>query len=98
VYDLLVICSVGCDQQNFGNTLYSGKDKKTEVGETFKARVSDDPNAIVEPKILGTETFWDKGDSQVPLEKFKREARLCQNLSRDYFDLIIEPIQRFRKG
>jgi len=39
-----------------------------------------------------------QGDSQIPSEKFKREARLCQNLSRDCFDLIIEPIQRFWKG
>jgi len=56
---------------------------RRKFGETFKARVPDDPNAIVEPKILGTEMFWDKGDNRIPSEKFKREARLCQNLSRD---------------
>jgi len=33
------------------------KIERRKFGETFKARVSDDPNAIVEPKILGTETF-----------------------------------------
>jgi len=48
-------------------------------------RVPDDPSAITEPKILGVETFWDKGNSQIPLEKCKREARLCRNLSRDLF-------------
>ena len=60
-----------------------GKIRRRKLGETFKVRVPDDPSAIVEPKILGIETFWDKGDSQIPSEKFKREARLCQNLSKD---------------
>ena len=62
-----------------------GEQRREEFGENFKVRVPDDPSAIVEPKILGVVTFWDKGDSQIPSEKFKREARLCQNLSGDYF-------------
>jgi len=61
------------------------KIERWKFGETFKARVPDDPNAIVEPKILGTETFWDKGDSRISSKKFKREARLWKNLSRDWF-------------
>jgi len=62
-----------------------GEIRRRKFGETFKVRVPDNPSAIVELKILGVETFWDKGDSQIPSEKFKREARLCQNLSRDLF-------------
>jgi len=33
------------------------KIERRKFGETFKARVPDDPNAIVEPKMLGMETF-----------------------------------------
>jgi len=59
------------------------KIERRKFGETFTARVPDDPNAIVEPKIWGTETFGTRGDSRITSEKFKREARLRQNLSRD---------------
>jgi len=37
------------------------KIERRKFGETFKARVPDDPNAIVEPKIWGTETFGMRG-------------------------------------
>jgi len=47
--------------KNFGDTLYNGMDGKTEVGETFKTRVLDDPNALVKPKILGTEALGVRG-------------------------------------
>jgi len=57
--------------------------ERQKLGETSKARVSDDPNAIVELKILGIKTFGNERDSRIPSEKFKREARICQNLSRD---------------
>ena len=57
--------------------------EERKLGETFRARVSDNPNALVEPKILGIETFGNEGNSRTPSDKFKREARLCQNLSRD---------------
>ena len=78
-----MICSVGCDQENLGTPCIVGKIERRKFGETFKARVPDDPNAIVKPKILGYRNVWDEGDSRIPSEKFKREARLCQNLSRD---------------
>jgi len=35
--------------------------EKRKLGETFRARVSDDPNALVKPKILGTEVLGVKG-------------------------------------
>ena len=62
-----------------------GEKRREEFGENSKVRVPDDPSAIVEPNILDAETFWDKRDSQIPSEKFKREAGLCWNLSRDLF-------------
>jgi len=36
VYDLLMICLVGCDDKNFGDTLYSETDGKMEVGRNFQ--------------------------------------------------------------
>jgi len=42
--------------------------EKRKLGETFKARVSDNPNALVKPKILGTETLGTRGQSN-PLAK-----------------------------
>jgi len=68
-----------------GTPCIMGEKIREEFGKNSKVRVPDDPSAIVEPKILGVETFWDKRDSQIPSEKFKREARLCRNLSRDLF-------------
>ena len=35
--------------------------EKRKLGETFRARVSDNPNALVKPKILGTETLGVRG-------------------------------------
>jgi len=58
------------------------------LGENFKVRVPDDPSVIAEPKFLHVETFRDKGISRTPLEKSKREARLCRNLSRGLFIFI----------
>jgi len=57
-----------------------GRMEKRKLGETFKDRVSDDPNALVKPKILGTEALGNEGTAEPPL-KILREARLCQNLS-----------------
>jgi len=37
--------------------------------------VPDDPRAMVEPKILGSETFWDKGISRILLEKNLKERQ-----------------------
>jgi len=59
----------GCDDKNFGDTLYSETDGKTEVGRNFQARVLDNPNVLVEPKILGIETFGNEGNSQTPSDK-----------------------------
>jgi len=55
--------------------------EKRKLGETFRARVSDNPNALVEPKILGTEALG-TGDSQTPLEKFKRGKAMPESLLR----------------
>jgi len=38
------------------------------LGETFKARVLDNPNALVEPKILGIEILGMRGQPN-PLRK-----------------------------
>jgi len=40
--------------------------ERQKLGETFRARVSDNPNALVEPKILGMETFRNEGNSRTP--------------------------------
>jgi len=56
--------------------------ERRKLGETFRDRVSDDPNALVKPKILGTEALGMRGQPN-PLWKILREARLCQNLSGD---------------
>ena len=53
--------------------------ERWKLGETFRNRVSDDPNALVKPEILGTEALGMRG-RQTPL-KIVREVRLCQNLS-----------------
>jgi len=53
--------------------------ERRRLGENFRARVSDDPNALVKPEILGTEALGTRG-RQTPL-KIVREVRLCQNLS-----------------
>jgi len=42
--------------------------EKRKLGKTFRARVSDNPNALVEPKILGTETLGMRGQPN-PLRK-----------------------------
>jgi len=66
---------------------------KWKLGETFKARVSDNPNALVEPKILGTETLG-AGDSQATLQKFERGKAMPESLSRLILSLNFEPIQK----
>jgi len=53
--------------------------EKRKLGKTFRARVSDNPNALIEPKILGTETLG-RGDSQTPSEKFKRGKAMPESL------------------
>jgi len=58
--------------------------EKRKLGETFKARVSDDPNALVKPNILGYQSIGSEGTAEPPLKNL-REARLCQNLSWDWF-------------
>ena len=35
--------------------------KRRKLGEIFKARVSDDPNALVKPKIWGTKALEVRG-------------------------------------
>jgi len=42
--------------------------EKWKLGETFRARVSDNPNALVEPKILGIEIVGSREQSN-PLAK-----------------------------
>jgi len=42
--------------------------EKWKLGETFRARVSDNPNALVEPKILGIEILGTRGQSN-PLRR-----------------------------
>jgi len=42
--------------------------EKWKLGETCKARVSDNPTALVKPKILGTETLGTRGQPN-PLRK-----------------------------
>jgi len=49
-----------------GTPCIAGKIERRKFGKTFKARVLDDPNAIVEPKILGTETFGTRGIVESP--------------------------------
>ena len=84
MYDFIDGVFVSCNRIKFWETpCIVGEVERWKIGENLKARVPDDPNAIVEPKILGTETFGTGGDSRIPSGKFKREARLCQNLSRD---------------
>ena len=43
--------------------------ERRELGETFRARVLDDPNALVKPKIMGTEALGMRGQPN-PLWKF----------------------------
>ena len=43
--------------------------EKRKFDENFKDRVSDDPTALVKPKILGTETLGTRGQPN-PLWKF----------------------------
>jgi len=42
--------------------------EKRKLGETFRARVSDNPNALVEPKILGNRNIGNRGQPN-PLRK-----------------------------
>jgi len=56
------------------------KMEKRKLGETFKARVSDDPNALVEPKILGTEVLGTKGTAKPPSQKFTRDKAIPESL------------------
>jgi len=35
--------------------------ERWKLGETFRARVSDNPTALVKPKILGTEALGVRG-------------------------------------
>jgi len=35
--------------------------ERRKLGETFRDRVLDDPNALVKPKILGTEALGTRG-------------------------------------
>jgi len=39
--------------------------ERRKFGETFKARVSDDPNAIVEPKFWVQKRFGTRGESNL---------------------------------
>jgi len=57
-----------------------GEIKRRKFGENFKVRVPDDPSAIVEPKILGVETFWDKGIVKSPQKNLK-ERQGCARTS-----------------
>jgi len=57
--------------------------EKRKLGETFKARVSDDPNALVKPKILGTEALGVRGQPN-PLWKFERGKAMPESLEIDF--------------
>ena len=49
-----------------------GKIGRRKFGETFKARVSDDPNAIVEPKIFGVQKrFGTRGIVESPQKNLR---------------------------
>ena len=91
MYDFVDGVFVSCNRVKFWETsCIVGEVGRWKVSENLKVRVPGDPSAIIEPKILSVETLWDKGISRTPLEKFKREARLCQNLSRDlFFDIVV---------
>ena len=56
------------------------KIERRKFGETFTARVPDDPNAIVEPKIWGTETFGTRGIVESP-QKNLRERQAYARIS-----------------
>ena len=68
--------------------------ERRRLGETFKDRVSDDPNTLVKPKIWGTEALEVRGQPN-PLWKILREAML-KSLSRLILILSLnfEPIQK----
>ena len=65
--------------------------ERRRLGETFRARVSDDPNALVKPKILGTETLGTRGQ-QTPSENFERGKAMPESLL--ILILNFEPIQK----
>ena len=54
-----------------GTPCIVGKIERRKFGETFKARVPDDPNAIVEPKILGYRNVWDGGIVESPQKNLR---------------------------
>jgi len=63
-----------------GTPCIVGKIERRKFGETFKARVPDDPNAIDEPKILGTETFGTRGMVKSPQKNLKRDKATPESL------------------
>ena len=66
--------------------------ERRKLGETFKARVSDNPNALVEPKILGIETLGTRGTAEPPRTNL-RERQGYARISLEFdFYLITKPI------
>ena len=53
--------------------------ERRKISPNFKDRVSDDPTALVKPKILGTEALGTR-DSRTPSEKFKRGKAMPESL------------------
>jgi len=74
-----MLCLVVVTVKILGTPCMMERMKRRKLGETFKDGVSDDPNALVKPKIWGTEALEVRGQLK-PLWKILREARLCQDL------------------
>jgi len=58
--------------------------ERRRLGETFKDRGSDDPNALVKPKIWGTEAWEVRGQPKPPLENFERGKAMLKSLEIDF--------------
>jgi len=60
--------------------------ERRKLGETFKARVSDNPNALVKPKILGTETLGTRGQPNPFWKIWERQgyARISLEIGFDF--------------
>jgi len=71
--------------------------EKRKLGENFSARVPDNPNALVEPKILGTETLGTRGTTEPPQTNLRERHGYTRISLEIDLSLIIKPIQRFRK-
>jgi len=67
--------------------------ERRKVSPNLRDRVSDDPTALVKPKILGTEALGTRGQLNPPL-KFKRGKAMPKSLLILILSLNFEPIQK----